>query len=471
MYHGVFSGAGVGERCYCAVFGANPELGSNGWPHLGYRCVLFLVVPRSGAEKQDSTPWSADARGLRDTWSMRILHTSDWHIGRTLHGQDLSDSVDAFFSWLLQLVEARSIELVLISGDLFDRAVPPLNALARTSKMLEELSAKARVIITSGNHDSATRLGLFSPMLDQRLVVTTGVDTIGTAVEHGGPGGCLIYPIPYLEPDLVRQELSDLAPLDSGLPAPLPRSHEAVVAAALRRVRADLELRREAGDQRPAIVMLHEFLTGGAPSDSERVIEVGGVGCVPAALLDTLGGEEQIDLGVVYAALGHLHRPQSISGARMPLRYSGSPIAYSFSEAGVDKSVVLLDVHGDSCEIELVPIPVHRPLALLRGTMEDLLADPDPALVNAYCSISVTDDARPQQMVSRIREVYPHALVILHESTIRSSIPSGAPGVRSRAPQEVTLDFFAAVGGRELDAREAQIVSDVWTDMRKEGLQ
>lgn len=401
---------------------------------------------------------------------MRILHTSDWHIGRTLHGQDLSDSVDAFFAWLLDLVEERSIGLVLISGDLFDRAVPPVEALARTRRMLEALSARARVIIISGNHDSAARLGLFSHMLNGRLVVSTGVEDIGAPIEHGGAEGCLVYPIPYLEPDLVRQELSDLDPGGSGEPAPLPRSHEAVVAAALRRVRSDLESRRASGDRRPAILMLHEFLTGGTPSDSERIIEVGGVGSVPAGLLDTLGGEDPVDLGVVYGALGHLHRPQSISGARMPLRYAGSPIAYSFSEAGADKSVVLLDLEGDSCGIDVVRIPVHRPLAVLRGTMRELLAAPAPSLVDSYCSVSVTDDSRPERMVPRIREAYPHALVILHESAVRPAIPAGAGPTRSRSPQEVSREFFEAVGGRPLDAAEERIVSDVWTDMRKEGL-
>lgn len=395
---------------------------------------------------------------------MRILHTSDWHIGRTLHGADLTGSVDAFFDWLLDLVDRRSIGLVLISGDLFDRAVAPVDALGRVSRLLEALCAKCRVVLTSGNHDGPQRLGLFSNLLSERLVVVTDPLSAGTAVEADD---CLVYPIPYLEPDLVRQPLSDL-PAEEGAVPPLPRTHKAVVEAALRRVRADLEHRRSAGDERPAIVMLHAFLTGGAPSDSERAIEVGGSLSVPSGVLDSLGGDDRIDLGVVYGALGHLHRPQSISGASMTLRYSGSPIAYSFSEAGADKSVVLLDLEDGAVEIEIVPIPVHRPVAVLRGTIDDLLADPDPALVDAYCSVTITDDARPERMVSRVRAVFPRALVVQHESAVRASIPAGAGAIRTRDPRAVSEEFFAAVGGRPLEPAESEIVSDVWTDMREE---
>ncbi|WP_115727878.1 exonuclease SbcCD subunit D [Actinomyces culturomici] len=399
---------------------------------------------------------------------MRILHTSDWHVGRTLHGADLADAVDAFFAWLLDVVEERGVDLVLVSGDLFDRAVPPIEALGRTSRVLEDLTSRARVITTSGNHDGPARLGLFAPMLDQRLVVATDPLLIGRAVECGdAEDGCLVYPLPYLEPDLVKQDLSDL-PEEDGARPPLPRSHEAVIAAALRRVRADLEERRSGGDLRPAIVMVHAFLAGGAPSDSERDLEIGGVASAPVSLFDTLGGADAADLGLVYVAAGHLHRPQAVSGAKVPIRYSGSPIAYSFSEAGADKSVVLLDVDSDGARIEVLPIPPFRRVAVLRGTIAELLDAPDPALADAYCQVTVTDDARPERMVARIRAVYPRALVIQHDSAARAAIPAGASSPSAREPREVARDFFETVGARPLDDAEAAVVDGVWADIRKE---
>ena len=256
---------------------------------------------------------------------MLILHTSDWHLGRTLHGASLGDSADAFIEWLVALVRARGVDAVLISGDVFDRAVPPVDALARMRRALRELTEITTVILTSGNHDGAARLGLFAGLLTPSLHVVTDPEAIGTPIQAGG---ALVYPMPYLEPDLVRQSLSDLEPSgEADLPAPLPRSHQAVLAAALRRVRADLAARREAGDERPAIAMPHAFVTGAQASDSERDIQVGGVPSVSADLFDTLGGADPLPHGLDYVAAGHLHRPQDISGASVPIRYAGSPIA------------------------------------------------------------------------------------------------------------------------------------------------
>ena len=167
---------------------------------------------------------------------MLILHTSDWHLGRTLHGAPLGDSADAFIDWLVALVRERGVDAVLISGDVFDRAVPPVDALARMRRALRELTAITTVILTSGNHDGAARLGLFADMLSPSLHVVTDPEAIGSAVEAGGT---LVYPMPYLEPDLVRQVLSDLEPDgESGAARPLPRSHQAVLAAALRAINA-----------------------------------------------------------------------------------------------------------------------------------------------------------------------------------------------------------------------------------------
>lgn len=398
---------------------------------------------------------------------MRILHTSDWHIGRTLHGADLRESVNAFTSWFLDIVKQRQIDLVVISGDLFDRAVPPVEALHMVSDLFVQLSQLTHVIVISGNHDGPARLGFLSPLLTRGIDIVVDPLSIGTPIECGDKSGCLVYAIPYLEPDLVRQVLSDLPEDEQGTRPPLPRSHEAVITAALRRVRADLEHRRSRGDERPAILMIHAFLLGGTPSDSERDIEVGGTAAVRASVMNSLGGDGDVDLGLVYVAAGHLHRPQKISGARMPIRYSGSPIAYSFSEAGVTKSVVLLELSAHDCSIELLPIPIYRPIMVLKGQMADLLEPTHPQAREAYCSITVTDDARPENMVARLRAVYPHALVIVHESAALAHIPSGTQ-TPTRMPREVVKDFFETVSARPLSHEEHEILDHLWAHMRKE---
>ena len=397
---------------------------------------------------------------------MLILHTSDWHLGRTLHGAPLGDSADAFIDWLVALVRERGVDAVLVSGDVFDRAVPPVDALARMRRALRELTAITTVILTSGNHDGAARLGLFADMLSPSLHVVTDPEAIGSAVEAGG---ALVYPMPYLEPDLVRQVLSDLEPDgESGAARPLPRSHQAVLAAALRRIRRDLSARREAGDQRPAIAMPHAFVTGAHPSDSERDIQVGGVPSVSADLFDTLGGEAPLAHGLDYVAAGHLHRPQDVAGAHVPIRYSGSPIAYSFSEAGSPKSVTLVRTDDtDVAGIDVVPIPTLRGITVLEGTMDELLAAPDKETTASYVSVTVTDDARPERMVARIREVYPFALVVVHRPSQAPSLDPARALAASRDPREVTEEFYEAVGGRPLDAQERALAQDVWAALRR----
>ena len=401
----------------------------------------------------------ADVGGLCHTGGMLILHTSDWHLGRTLHGVSLGESADAFIDWLVALVRERGVDAVLISGDVFDRAVPPVDALARMRRALRELTTLTTVILTSGNHDGSARLGLFADMLTPSLHVVTDPEAIGKPVEAGG---ALVYPLPYLEPDLVRQSLSDLEPEgESGLPAPLPRSHQAVLAAALRRVRANLAARRRAGDERPAIAMPHAFVTGAQPSDSERDIQVGGVPSVSADLFDTLGGETPLTHRLDYVAAGHLHRPQNISGTAVPIRYAGSPIAYSFSEAGATKSVTLVTTDATS----------RLGVAVLEGTMEELLTNPDEAATASYVSITVTDDARPKRMVARIRDIYPHALVVVHRPSQAPSLTPAMTVRASRDPREVTEEFYEAVGGRALRPQERALALDVWAQLRGKDMQ
>lgn len=393
---------------------------------------------------------------------MRILHTSDWHFGRNLHGQDLGDSRAAFCHWLLDAVREHEIDLVLVCGDVYDRAIPAVSQLNEVMDLLRDLSSVTQVLLTPGNHDSAGRLGVYSQFLRGEVQVCASVEEVGKAREYAGKNddpGVLVYPIPYLEPDLVRTELSD----DNEA---LERTHQAVMDAALRRIGNDLLARRTCGDMRPAIVMAHAFIVGAAPSDSERNIEVGGVASVSAQTFETFGGAKVLpEPGLSYVALGHLHRPQEVLASDVPMRYSGSPIAYSFSEAPGDKSAVVIDTLGvdgnKAVDVSLIDIPTAHPLVVLRGSMESLLQGAKKTPPQAYVSLTVTDDSRPQEMVARLRAVYPHALSILHSPAHVS--PLRAPRIQlETVDMNATLaEFFQQAGGEALTQRERTIVGDV----------
>lgn len=401
---------------------------------------------------------------------MRILHTSDWHLGRSLHGADLSEAADAFLEWLIAYIQANPVDALLVSGDIFDRALPPIASLRRLSSALETLCDLTTVVITPGNHDSATRLGFAARLIQPQLRIISDVADIGRPVEIGtGDNGALIYPLPYLEPDLTRHSLSH----DDDLVA---RSHEAVISAALRRIRSDLYVRRAQGDQRAAICMVHAFISGGAPSDSERDIQVGGVDSIPAAIFDSLGGNHHegdtySHCTLSYIAAGHLHRAQNISGATVPIRYSGSPLAYSFSEVGVKKSVTIVTLsEGKVQQIDCVEIPEFRPLAQIRDSLENLLSPTYEWAQQSWLHITVTDTHRPPELVTRLRDHFPYALVILHEGAVTGDILPSA-SIVGRTTREIAQSFFSDVGGRDLNADEHALLDDILTAMRSKDSQ
>ena len=293
---------------------------------------------------------------------MRILHTSDWHLGRTFHGRVLDDAHAVFADHLVELARTEAVDAVVVSGDVYDRAIPPTDSVRLLDETLRRLSDITRVILTPGNHDSARRLGFASDLLREGLTIRARIADVDRPVIVPGPDGgdgLYVYALPYLDPDAARETLPPLladrlgeemadaartADPDAARTAPegagghsekaagdppgtasdaatrrLPRSHEAVVSGALRLVAADLAARRAAAPARvPALVMSHAFVVGGLPSEeSERDIRVGGVDSVPSGVFASLGGSPSAREcgGLDYVALGHLHRPQEIRSA------------------------------------------------------------------------------------------------------------------------------------------------------------
>lgn len=376
---------------------------------------------------------------------MRLIHTSDWHLGRTLHGVDLLDHQAAYLDHLVELVRAEGVDAVVVAGDVYDRAIPPVEAVTLLSDVLARLAELATVVVTSGNHDSATRLGFGSSLMRERVRLRTRVAGLAEPVVlPDDAGDVLVYGLPYLDPDFARVELSD----PDG--SPLRRSHEAVVAAALRRVRADAAARGTGARTPRTVVAAHAFVVGGAASESERDIRVGGVDQVPARVFD----------GVDYVALGHLHGPQKVTGPDgTVLRYSGSPLAYSFSEQHHTKSTVLVHLAGPEVRTELVPAPVPRRLADVTGTLGELLGALGEPHVDDWLRVTVTDPHRPADLFRRVRDRFPHALVVQHRAAGAQQGSARAAAVTAaHDPLEVAADFVAHVTGSDATAEELAVL-------------
>jgi exonuclease SbcD len=325
---------------------------------------------------------------------VRLLHTSDWHLGRTLFQTSLLNEQRAFLAWLLDRAREHEVDAVLVSGDVYDRAVPSLDAVTLLDETLIAFcEADIPLVLVSGNHDSAIRLG-FGGGIAERAGVhlrTTIADLVRPVVLHDDHGAVAVYGIPYLLPDSVRDDLG------------AERSHESVLRAATARSLADAAGRGIAR----TVLLSHAFVTGGEATESERDIKVGGLQDAPAGVFD----------GATYVALGHLHRPQKVTipSSTTVARYSGSPLAFSFSEKDDRKSVTLVDLdsHGTVTTTE-IPTPVPRPLREVTGRLDDLLADhdDDPELAVAWVKVTLTDPSRPASPMERLREKWPHTLTL-----------------------------------------------------------
>jgi exonuclease SbcD len=348
---------------------------------------------------------------------VRFLHTSDWHLGRSFHQVGLLGAQARFLDHLVETVRAERVDAVLVSGDVYDRAMPAPDTVELLSEALTRLvDAGAQVVLSSGNHDSAIRLGFASKLLARAgLHIRSSVAGIGQPVVVAGVA---VYPLPYLEPALVAE------PLAAG-----ERTHAGVVEAAMRTV---TESRLEHG--MPSVVMSHAFVTGGATSDSERDISVGGVSAVHPRVFE----------GVDYAALGHLHGRQEIAPS---VRYSGSPLALSFGEWDHRKGSWLVDLTPSELVVEQVEAPVERPLRQLRGDLDDLLADPRCADAEAaWCQVTLTDPVRPLGAMERIRRRFPHTLVLQFEPVgVPVDVSTYAAKVTARSDVEVCCDFLSHV--------------------------
>jgi|HubBroStandDraft_5_1064220.scaffolds.fasta_scaffold19011_2 exonuclease SbcD len=395
---------------------------------------------------------------------MRLLHTSDWHLGRSLHRADLRAAQSVFLDHLVDTVRLEKVDAVLVAGDIYDRAVPPVDAVELCADALNRLhDAGARIVLISGNHDSARRLGFGSPLLEVAGVhVRTRPSELARPVLlEDAHGPVAVYGVPYLEPDAVRGDLPQAegtGPPAEGTSAPdpgeVPRGHAGVLGHAARCIRADADSRRV----RRRVVLAHGWVAGGAASESERDITVGGVGQVPAALFDDFS----------YVALGHLHGQQTIAGH---LRYSGSPLPYSFSEATHHKGSWLVELDGaGTIRAERVPAPVHRRLSVLRGPLKDLLSSAAFApYEDDFVSVTLTDPSRPEAAMDALRARFPYVLVLAFEPEgVRPDECGYRARIAGRDDLSVAAEFVKHVRNEPASDSERELLAGAFEAVRAE---
>ena len=371
---------------------------------------------------------------------MKILHTSDWHLGRSFGSVSLHDAQTQFCEWLLQAAVSEKVELLVVAGDLYDRSIPPQESVVLWRETLTAFhKAGIAVVAIAGNHDGADRVAAFDGLTDgARIFVRGGYGRAGEVLTLQFSDGPLdIALVPFLDPQLAPPEWkAELAE------AEVKPTHESVLQKALDQARAESAASR-------SLAVVHAFVGGSTTAESERQLTVGGTDQVAATALE----------GFSYVALGHLHTPQMIGGSEQ-VRYSGTPIAYSFSETAA-KSVVLIDMAADgACSIEALPVPVGRGVITITGTIEELLAPgAHPEAAEKYVKAVLTDNAYVVDAKSRLLEVYPYCTDVVMKMAGTSTAIGPNDEIRSAlAPRDAAEKFWEDIVNEPLSDLQRQTV-------------
>jgi exonuclease SbcD len=322
--------------------------------------------------------------------SLRVLHTSDWHLGRSLHEEPLLEDQAFALDRLFALLKEDRPDALVVAGDLYDRAVPPTEAVALLDDFLFRVAdLRLPVIVIAGNHDSGDRLAFGARLLEGRGVHLRGrLGDEARPVEVPGKG--FVYALPFVEPEEVRAAEGD----DS------VRGHAAATARVLARVREDASRR-----PLPTVLVAHAFVQGSAETrDSERPLSIGTAGTVPA---DAFGGFD-------YVALGHLHAAQAPAER---VHYSGSLLKYSFAEAGHRKGVLRVEVDRGAARVEEVALGHRRDVVRLRGTLEELLRRPEHAPHERdLVEVTLLDDGYVLDAKRKLERRFAHVLAVTRDA-------------------------------------------------------
>jgi exonuclease SbcD len=359
---------------------------------------------------------------------MRFIHTADWHLGRLFHGVHLTEDQHHALMQLVEVVREERPDVLLVSGDIYDRAIPPPEAVELLDEVLCRLviDLQIPVVLIAGNHDSAQRLNFGSRLLSNRRLYVTGnlPRTCESVIFKDAHGPVHVYALPYAEPMMVRECLGDEGIVD----------HDS----AMRGLVGRIAKHRPAGER--AILMAHAFVAGGAECESERPLSVGGAGTVDAGAL----------AGFDYVALGHLHAPQRIGGDG--IRYSGSLLKYSFDEAQQAKGIYLVEMDGaGACDVRQIKLTSRRDVRRIEGTMAELLKGPgDGKSTEDYLEVTLLDDGPVLDAIGRLREVYPNVMMIRRPEKMNGAAAGDRPDIRGKNVLELFGAFFKHVTQNEL---------------------
>jgi exonuclease SbcD len=382
---------------------------------------------------------------------MKIIHTADWHIGQRLHERSRLDEHAQFLEWLLETIQKHQVELLLVSGDIFDTSLPSAEATNLYYRFLYRLfdETGAYAVITAGNHDSPRRLEAPREFLEMGRIYVVGLS---------GEAADCVFPFPPADPRVMVAAVPYLTETE------LPHvSYETEIE---KRERYRERLKSFYADcvaampaKLPKILMGHLFVQGGQTSDSERNVQIGGATATHA---------NDFPDGVDYVALGHLHRPQTIKGADYPIRYSGSPIPLRFNETDYRKTIYLLALsdNGTLALDETIEVPVFKELCTVEGDENSILWEAQMGTWNSkYIQVKLKLNQPTVDIGDKIRQAFSErgGEVLSVEVELPEAVPGSQISVADmKRPEEIFEQFYKTKFDGELpDETLAQTFSEL----------
>ncbi|WP_245556353.1 exonuclease SbcCD subunit D [Algicola sagamiensis] len=378
--------------------------------------------------------------------TMKILHTSDWHLGRFFHNISLLDDQRHILNQLIQILEQEQVDVLIIAGDIYDRSVPPAAAVALLDDILNDICGRMNipVVMISGNHDGAQRMGFAAAQLKHAgLHILTDIDQINVPVTiQTNTVAVDIFGIPYHEPDQVRHIFHvDVSNHDE--------AHTFLVN----------HIKKNSQRIRPQILISHCFVDGAESCDSERPLSIGGA--------DSVRYEPMADFD--YVALGHLHQAQY--KGKDHIRYSGSPLKYSFSEQHHKKGFTIVEFDSQGCQkITQHALYPLRNVRVLEGKLAQILesASSDEH-IDDYLMVRLTDNQALLDPMNQLRAVYPNVLHLEKTGLMHTSRQAQFHPLQKRDDLELFRNFFEQVAGQSLSHAQEEALQETFKQLKQEG--
>lgn len=389
---------------------------------------------------------------------MKIFHTADWHIGKLVNGFYMTEDQEFVIDQLFEKIKTEKPDVVLIAGDLYDRSVPPVQAIELLNRIFDKIvrGLKTPIIALAGNHDSNERLNFGSDLLKGSGLYISGnlkrnIEKITLTDEYGPVN---FYPIPYADPPIVRDLFDDN----------LIKTHNDAMNKIVNSIKQTLNTKER------NIVMAHGYVTYSKndkeelvileESDSEKPLSIGGTDLINSSCFE----------GFNYTALGHLHGPQKVGSNK--IRYSGSLLKYSFSEIKQKKGITIVNIDSNGeIEIELFEFKPRKDFRIITGQLQQLLKENVVALENKedYIKAILKDTGELLDPMAKLRSVYPNVMELVREDRLKASSNNKvvASNINEKSKFDLFQNFYEDIIGEECSLEEIEVIKKVITKAQK----